>query len=83
MQLCIRWVSDILLLYCRIYKSCVKMILIIILSIDTDTLSKNDFHSFFAYTISEVNQIGSFAWFCRKKFQLTTEILVISIFTPL
>ena len=59
------------------------MILIIILSIDTDALSKNDFNSFFAYTIAEVNQIRSLARFFRKKLQLTTEILIISIFTPL
>ena len=59
------------------------MILIIVIRIDTDALRKDYFNSLLAYTISKMNQIGSFARFLVKKFQLTAELLIISILTPL
>ena len=83
MQLRIRGISDILLPDRRINKSRAKMILIIVIRIDTDALRKDYFNSLLAYTVSEMNQIGSFTRFLGKKFQLTAEILIISILTPL
>ena len=59
------------------------MILIIVIRIDTNALRKDYSNSLLAYTVSKMNQIRSFTSFLGKKFQLTAEILIISIFTPL
>lgn len=83
MRLGIRGISDVLLLYSGINKSRAKMILIIVLGVDTDALRKDYLHPLTACAISKMNQIGSFARFLGKKFQLTAEILIIGIFAPL
>ena len=56
MQLCIRGVSDILFLNCRINEDRIMMMVFIILVIHTDAFLKNKFNPLFTDTLAEMNQ---------------------------
>ncbi len=56
MQLCIRGVSDILFLNCRIYKGRIMMVVIIIPVIHRNAFLKDQFNPHLTDTFAEMNQ---------------------------
>ena len=59
------------------------MMVVVTLVIHTDAFLENEFNTLFTDTIAEMNQFGSGAWGNGSKLLHSSEILVISIFTPL
>ena len=56
MQLCIRGISDILFLNCRINEGRIMMMVFIIPVIHTNAFLKNKFNPLFTDTLAEMNQ---------------------------